>query len=87
MPNMYMVQDYERDLLGRSMAFHTMVGEYVFSSAHNSNFTPEFAISFCLSYFAAQEASVAPIVFTIRHVIQINGLASNSSLITRARGV
>jgi hypothetical protein len=25
MPNMYKVQDHERDLLGRSMAFHTML--------------------------------------------------------------
>jgi hypothetical protein len=87
MPNIYRVQDYERDLLGRFMAFHTMVREYVLSSAHNFNFAPEFAIFFFLSYFVAQEASVAPIVLTIRHVIQINGLVSSSSPITKARGV
>jgi len=37
-----------------------MVGEYVLFSAHNFSFTPEFATSFCPSYFATQEASVAP---------------------------
>jgi hypothetical protein len=36
-----------------------MVGEYVLSTPHNSCFTPEFVISFCPSYVAAQEASVA----------------------------
>jgi siderophore synthetase component len=46
-----------------------MVGEYVFSNAHNFSFTPEFAISFYLSYFAAQEASVAPKVSATRQVI------------------
>jgi hypothetical protein len=30
-----------------------MLGEYVLSSAHNYNFTLEFAISFCPSYVAA----------------------------------
>jgi hypothetical protein len=63
-----------------------MVAEYVISNAHNSSFIPEFATSFCLSYFAAQDASVTPKVSTIRKVIQINGIASGSSLITRARG-
>jgi hypothetical protein len=63
-----------------------MVGEYVFSSAHNSGLTPEFVTSFCPSYFATQEASVAPRVFATRQVIQIDGLTSVSSLITRARG-
>jgi hypothetical protein len=42
------------------LSHDAMVGEYVFSSAHNSSFTPEFATSFCPSYFAAQEANVAP---------------------------
>jgi len=64
-----------------------MVGEYVFSNAHNSNLTLKFATSFCPSYFAAQEASVAPIISTTRQVIQTDGLASGSSPITRARGV
>jgi len=63
-----------------------MVGEYVFSNAHNYSLTPQFATSFCPSYFAAQEVSVAPIVFTTRQVIQIDGLASGSSLINKARG-
>jgi hypothetical protein len=63
-----------------------MVGEYVLSSAHNSSFTPEFATSFYPSYFATQEASVAPRVFAIRQVIQTHGLTSGSSPITRARG-
>jgi len=48
---------------------NAMVGEYVFSSAHNSNLTPEFATSFCPSYFTTQRASVAPKVFAIRQVI------------------
>jgi hypothetical protein len=64
-----------------------MVREYVFSSAHNSGTTLEFATSFCPSYFVAQEASVAPKVSATRQVIQIDGLASSSSPITRARGV
>jgi len=63
-----------------------MVREYVLSTPHNSSLTPEFAISFYPSYVAAQEASVAPRVFAIRQVIQTDGLASSSSLITRARG-
>jgi sarcosine oxidase delta subunit len=63
-----------------------MVGEYVLSSAHNSGLTPEFAPSFCPSYFAAQEASVALRVSATRHVIQIDGLASPSNPITKARG-
>jgi len=37
-----------------------MVGEYVLSTPHNSSLTPEFATSFCPSYVAAHEASVAP---------------------------
>jgi hypothetical protein len=41
---------------------------------------------FCPSYFVAQEASVAPKVSAIRQVIQTNGLAFSSSLITRAKG-
>jgi hypothetical protein len=64
-----------------------MVGEYVLSSAHNFNSTPEFATFFCLSYIAAQEASVEPKVFDIRQVIHTDGLASGSSPITKARGV
>jgi hypothetical protein len=64
-----------------------MVGEYVLSNAHNYSLTPKFATSFCPSYVVAQEASVAPKVFMTWQVIQTNGLASGSSLITRARGV
>jgi hypothetical protein len=64
----------------------TMVGEYVISIAHNSSLTPEFTTSFCPSYVATQEANVAPKVSAIRQVIQTNGLASNSSPITRAKG-
>jgi hypothetical protein len=63
-----------------------MVGEYLLSTSHNSSLTPEFATSFCPSYVAAQEASVAPRVSTTRQVIQIDGFASGSSPITRARG-
>jgi hypothetical protein len=63
-----------------------MVGEYVLSTPRNSSFTPEVAISFCPSYVAAQEATVAPKVSATRQVIQTDGLASGSSPITRARG-
>ncbi len=62
-----------------------MVGEYVLSTPHNSSLTPEFATSFCPSYVATQETSVAPKVSATRQVIQTNGLASGSSPITRAR--
>jgi hypothetical protein len=62
-----------------------MVGEYVLSTPHNSSLTPEFSTSFCPSYVAAQEASVAPRVSATRQVIQTDGLASGSSPITRAR--
>jgi hypothetical protein len=64
-----------------------MGGEYVFSYAHNSGLTPEFATSFRPSYFAAQEASVAPRVSTTRQVIQTDELACGSSLITRVRRI
>jgi hypothetical protein len=64
-----------------------MVGEYVLCTPHNSSLTPEFATSFCPSYVAAQEASVAPMVSATKQVIQTDGLASASSPITRARGV
>jgi hypothetical protein len=63
-----------------------MVGEYVLSTPHNSRLTPELATSFCPSYVAAQEASVAPRISATRQVIQTDGLASGSSPITRARG-
>jgi hypothetical protein len=46
------------------LSHDAMVGEYVLSSAHNSNFTLEIATSFCLSYFVTQKASVAPKVST-----------------------
>jgi hypothetical protein len=63
-----------------------MVGEYVLSTPRNSSLTPELATSFGPSYVAAQEASVAPRVSATRQVIQIDGLASGSSPITKARG-
>jgi hypothetical protein len=63
-----------------------MVGEYVLCTPHNSSLTPEFATSFCPSYVAAHEASVAPRVSATRRVIQTDGLTSGSSPITRARG-
>ncbi len=63
-----------------------MVGEYVFSSAHNFNLTPKFATFFFPSYFAAQKANVAPKVSATRQVIQIDGLAFGLSLITKVRG-
>jgi hypothetical protein len=63
-----------------------MVGEYVFSNAHNFSLTPKFATSFCPFYFATQEASVAPKVSTTKQVIQTDGLTYGSSPITRVRG-
>jgi hypothetical protein len=69
------------------LSHDAMVGEYVLSDAHNSNLTLKFAIFFCPSYSAAQEASVAPRVSATRQVIQTNGLAYGSNLITKARGV
>ncbi len=68
------------------LSHDAMVGEYVFSSAHNSSLTPNFAISFCPSYFIGQEASVALRVSTTRQVIQTDGLTPSSSPITRVRG-
>jgi hypothetical protein len=68
------------------LSHDAMVGEYVFSSAYNSNLTPKFATSFCPSYFATQEANVALKVSATKHVIQIDGLTSGSNIITRARG-
>ncbi len=67
------------------LSHDAMVGEYVLSSAHNSNFTLEIATYFCLSYFVAQKANVAPKVFATRQVIQTDGLASGSSPITKAK--
>jgi hypothetical protein len=74
-----------RSLYG--LSHDAMVREYMFSSAHNSGLTPEFAISFCPSYFVAQKASVTPRISATRQVIQINELTSSSSPITKARGV
>jgi hypothetical protein len=68
------------------LSHNVMVEEYMLSSAHNSDLTPEFVTSFCPSYFMAQQASVAPRVSTTRQVIQTDGLASSPSPITRARG-
>jgi len=64
-----------------------MVGGYIFSTAHNSNLTPEFATSFYPSYVAAQEPNVAPKVSATRQVIQIDGFTSSSSPMIRVRGV
>ncbi len=77
-------EEFPRSFYGLSQ--DAMVEEYVSSSAHNSSFTPEFATSFCPSYFMTQEVNVAPRVSTTRQVIQTNGLASSSSPITKAKG-
>jgi len=84
MPNLYKVEDHGRDLLGRFMASHTMpwLRSMFFSNAHNFSLTPEFATSFCPSYFVIQEANVAPRVFATRQVTQTDGFASGSSPIT-----
>jgi hypothetical protein len=68
------------------LSHDVMVGEYVHFNAHNSSFTLKFATYFYPSYFVAQEANVAPIVFATKQVIQTNGFAFGSSPITRARG-
>jgi len=68
------------------LSHDAMVGEYVLSSAHNFSLTLEFATFFRPSYFATQEANVAPKVSAIRQVIQTDGLASGLSPITKARG-
>jgi hypothetical protein len=88
MPNLYKAHDHERDLprLFYGLSHDAMVGECVFSNAHNYSFTPKFTTSFCPSYSTAQEGSVAPKVSTTRQVIQTDGLASGSSPITKARG-
>jgi hypothetical protein len=87
MPNLYMVQDHGKDLLGYSMAFHMMpwLGR-MFIPVHTTLVSPEFATFFCPSYFAAQEASVAPRVSATKQVIQTYGLASGSNPITKAKG-
>jgi len=43
-----------------------MVGDYVFSNAHNCSLTPKFTTYFYPSYVAAQEANVAPRVSATR---------------------
>ncbi len=48
------------------LSHNVMVGEYVFSNAHNFGFTLEFATSFCPSYVTTQKASVAPKVSATR---------------------
>jgi hypothetical protein len=89
MPNLYKIEDHGRDLLGRFMASHMMpwLRSMFFSNAHNFSFTPEFATFFCPSYFAIQEANVAPRVFATRQVTQTDEFASGSSPITKAKGV
>jgi len=71
MLNLYMVQDHERDLLGHSMASHTMpwLGSLFFLVHTILVSHQNIATFFYPSYFAAQEASVAPKVSTIRQVI------------------
>jgi hypothetical protein len=49
------------------LSHDAMVGECVFSNAHNFTLTLEFATFFYPSYFTAQEASVAPKVSATRH--------------------
>jgi hypothetical protein len=51
------------------LSHDAMVGEYVLSTPHNSNLTPKFATSLCLSYVTTHEANVAPRVSTTRQVI------------------
>jgi len=68
------------------LSHDAMVGECVISSAHNSNLTPKFPISFCPSYFTTQKVNVAPKVFATRRIIQTNGPTYSSSIITKARG-
>ncbi len=63
------------------LSHDAMVREYVLSSAHNSNLTLKFATSFCPSYFATQEANVAPTVSTTRQVI--DGFALVQALLPR----
>ncbi len=48
------------------LSHDAMVGEYVFSSAHNFSLTPKFSTSFYPSYFIAQDANVPPRVFATR---------------------
>jgi len=64
-----------------------MVGEYVLSSAHNSNLTPKIATFFCPSYFQHKKLMWHPKFLPLaRQVIQTDGLASSSSPIIKARG-
>jgi len=88
MPNLYRVQDHGGGppRLFYGLSHNAMVREYVLSIAHNSSPTPEFTTSFCPSYFATQKANVAPRVSVTRGVISTDGLASNSSPITKAKG-
>jgi hypothetical protein len=65
------------------LSHDAMVGECVISSAHNSNLTPKFPISFCPSYFTTQKVNVAPKVFATRRIIQTNGPTYSSSILPR----
>ncbi len=58
------------------LSHNAMVGDYVFSNAHNFGLTPKFATSFCPSYLTIRKANVAPRVATTRQVIQTDGLTS-----------
>jgi hypothetical protein len=64
-----------RSLYG--LSHDAMVGEYVFSSAHDSSLTPEFPTSFCPSCFTTQEAVVAP---KVSDVLSSSLIDSNVSL-------
>jgi hypothetical protein len=87
MPNLYKVQDHGRDLLGYSMASHTMpwLGNMFFLVYKILVSHQNLPLLFAFSYFAAQEVSVAPKVFATRHVIQTNGLAYGSSPTTTTK--
>jgi len=87
MPNLYRVEDHGRDLLGCSIVFHMMpwLGS-IFFAVHTILVSHQNLPFFFPSYFATQEASVAPRVSTTRQAIQTDGFAFGSSPITRARG-
>jgi hypothetical protein len=63
-----------------------MVGECLKVAVTQPGLAAEFSSSFCPSYFAFQQASVAPRVATTRRVVQTDGLASGTGHVTRSRG-
>jgi hypothetical protein len=89
MPNLYKVQDHERDLLRCSMAFHMMpwLGS-TFFLVHTTLISHQnllFLFTFPISQHK-RLVHVAPKVFATRQVIQTDGLTSSSNPITKARG-